>query len=254
MYRLETLLQHARKPDQARIADLVGHLTKHDDQPFNENTCWSILNLYNQQYEYVSQGSKLVFGLEPDEVRNMDLFQFMEGIEPDDAHVLQEYTIPELLKVMDNIPIDERKTVTIQLNYVWIRPNGQHALILNFIRAVEINDQGTIQLVLVKSFEIDFPRKSPGIISTIKSYKDPSAPERLFMKRYFPYAWMRELSEREIEILSLILAGESSHVISEQLYISRNTVDTHRRNILKKLGAKSSTDLLVKLFGTHLKA
>jgi two-component system LytT family response regulator len=52
------------------------------------------------------------------------------------------------------------------------------------------------------------------------------------------------LSNREKTILSYVLEGKSSREIAEILYISINTVNTHRRNILKKTGAGSSLELM----------
>ncbi|QNF33869.1 response regulator transcription factor [Adhaeribacter swui] len=43
------------------------------------------------------------------------------------------------------------------------------------------------------------------------------------------------LSKREIEILELLTAGNSSHNISEKLFISTYTVQTHIKNIYQKL-------------------
>jgi len=52
------------------------------------------------------------------------------------------------------------------------------------------------------------------------------------------------LTEREIEIIKLLLDGKSSLEISGTLFISRHTVDTHRRKILVKIGIKSTGELL----------
>ena len=46
---------------------------------------------------------------------------------------------------------------------------------------------------------------------------------------------LKELSEREKEIISLIVEGFSNKEIGEKLFISHRTVDTHRTNIMKKL-------------------
>lgn len=51
------------------------------------------------------------------------------------------------------------------------------------------------------------------------------------------------LSDREIEIVELLLEGKSSVEIAECLYISKHTVDTHRRNILEKTGTKTTVEL-----------
>ncbi|MEO8253168.1 MAG: response regulator transcription factor [Flavobacterium sp.] len=52
------------------------------------------------------------------------------------------------------------------------------------------------------------------------------------------------LTGREIEIITLIALEYSGKEISEQLFISINTVETHRKNIMKKLQAKSTISLV----------
>lgn len=52
------------------------------------------------------------------------------------------------------------------------------------------------------------------------------------------------LSKREKEILRLIGEGKTSNEISEVLSIGKTTVDTHRKNILKKLSIQGKTDLV----------
>lgn len=52
------------------------------------------------------------------------------------------------------------------------------------------------------------------------------------------------LSKREQEILVLISKGLTSQRIGNTLYISKYTVETHRKNILRKLELNSSTELV----------
>jgi DNA-binding NarL/FixJ family response regulator len=49
------------------------------------------------------------------------------------------------------------------------------------------------------------------------------------------------LSEREIEVLSLIAAGNSNKLVADQLAISEDTVKGHVKNILSKLGVNDRT-------------
>ena len=53
----------------------------------------------------------------------------------------------------------------------------------------------------------------------------------------------RPLSPRETEIMKLLAAGLSSKQIAMQLSISKNTVDTHRRRILDKIGCNNLAEL-----------
>lgn len=52
------------------------------------------------------------------------------------------------------------------------------------------------------------------------------------------------LSPREIEIIILIALEYSGKEISEKLFISSHTVETHRKNIMKKLNIKSTIGLV----------
>jgi len=53
------------------------------------------------------------------------------------------------------------------------------------------------------------------------------------------------LSDREYEVLELIARGHKTNQIAEELYLSVHTVNSHRKNILKKLNVKSPTELIV---------
>jgi len=52
------------------------------------------------------------------------------------------------------------------------------------------------------------------------------------------------LSAREREIISLLASGKSSKQIGSQLFISKSTVDNHRQQLLKKLGASSTGEIV----------
>jgi len=52
------------------------------------------------------------------------------------------------------------------------------------------------------------------------------------------------LTNREIEMVLWLLEGKTSNEIAGELFISKHTVDTHRRNILEKVGVRSTNDLI----------
>ncbi len=54
-----------------------------------------------------------------------------------------------------------------------------------------------------------------------------------------------QLTDRELEILQLIVEGQSNNAIGETLFISLGTVKTHVRNILSKLCADDRTQAAV---------
>ncbi|MGB3799277.1 MAG: response regulator transcription factor [Lewinella sp.] len=52
-----------------------------------------------------------------------------------------------------------------------------------------------------------------------------------------------ELTRRERQILPIILKGATNQEIADQLDLSRRTVETHRFNMMKKLGVSNSSEL-----------
>lgn len=54
-----------------------------------------------------------------------------------------------------------------------------------------------------------------------------------------------ELSNRETDVLVALVKGLTNKEISDKLYISVNTVITHRKNIVRKTGIKSVSGLTV---------
>jgi DNA-binding NarL/FixJ family response regulator len=52
------------------------------------------------------------------------------------------------------------------------------------------------------------------------------------------------VTRREKEVLALIAEGMTNNEIAQQLFIGISTVDTHRKNLLAKLGAKNTASLV----------
>jgi len=55
---------------------------------------------------------------------------------------------------------------------------------------------------------------------------------------------LHALSKREIEILKLMGRGLSSKQIAGELTLSINTINNHRKNMLRKTSSANSSDLL----------
>ncbi|WP_216625817.1 response regulator [Paenibacillus planticolens] len=82
------------------------------------------------------------------------------------------------------------------------------------------------------------------------AYLYPTATKRL-MNEYIERLKQGEnkdtfesLSEREKEVLSLIAKGFSNKEIGEQLIISVKTVESHKSNVMEKLGLKTRPELV----------
>lgn len=52
------------------------------------------------------------------------------------------------------------------------------------------------------------------------------------------------LSKRELEVLNYIAGELTTSEIGNKLHLSRNTVETHRRNILNKFGVRNTAGMI----------
>jgi DNA-binding NarL/FixJ family response regulator len=52
------------------------------------------------------------------------------------------------------------------------------------------------------------------------------------------------LSSRELEVLKLIATEHTNEEISNRLFLSKRTIDTHRQNLMRKLGVKNTAGLV----------
>ena len=67
-----------------------------------------------------------------------------------------------------------------------------------------------------------------------------------------PAAQENAISAREREVLQLLAEGKSNKDISDTLNLSIKTVETHRANIMRKLGFRNITDLVLYAVRNHI--
>ena len=54
------------------------------------------------------------------------------------------------------------------------------------------------------------------------------------------------LSDRELQLIRHLAEGYSSKQVAEFLGITPHTVDTHRRNLIRKTGSRNTMELVVR--------
>ena len=53
------------------------------------------------------------------------------------------------------------------------------------------------------------------------------------------------ISDRELEVIKLIAEGYTNVEIAEKLFLSPHTVNTHRKNIMQKLGVNNTAAIVM---------
>ena len=70
--------------------------------------------------------------------------------------------------------------------------------------------------------------------------------------KHFHRSQNHGLTERELEVLKLLTEGENYATIGEKLYISKNTVKGHIKNIYSKLHVNTRAEAVLKAYQTRI--
>ena len=77
------------------------------------------------------------------------------------------------------------------------------------------------------------------------SYYSPYAEHERAQMRRSDEGRREELTLRELDVLKRISEGKNTQEIAQELCVSTNTVDTHRRHLMDKLDARNVADLIM---------
>jgi DNA-binding NarL/FixJ family response regulator len=94
--------------------------------------------------------------------------------------------------------------------------------------------------------------KAIRIVAKGKKYFSQAISEKMINFMSEQHTSIKKLSNKESEILLLISKGLTTKEISEKLFVSSRTIETHRANILKKLEVKNTAALIKKATETKL--
>ena len=131
----------------------------------------------------------------------------------------------------------------MDLNIALLNPSSIQNKQAEFVK-LKNSSHGVLWIALIYSFfDNDILQKFDDSL-TINS-----SPEQIFNKIgqsvNSPVNQFEELSEREIEVLTQMIAGLANKEIADKLNISVHTVISHRKNITEKTGIKSLSGLTI---------
>jgi DNA-binding CsgD family transcriptional regulator len=193
---------------------------------------------------YTSKRSKQLIGVEPED---LTLYHFFKATHPDDIQRLS-LGRAKTLKMAHDLFVAEKGCAFLSTDFKMQNPSGGYSNILT-------------QLYL---FYSAIPHKAVYLLkvhTNIDWYKMVKYRYHYYLGNdvsnfRFPDEELLGLgvpfSDREFEIIRLIQSGMNSEQIAKQLFLSVHTVNTHRRNILKKSGLETMSELIYDLMGRGL--
>jgi DNA-binding CsgD family transcriptional regulator len=228
------------------VASLHPHIEKLKESDFpvlNTSTFFSITNTHKHTYEYVSKNIFACLGIEQYQLLNKGMIFYWSRIHPNDLDGWLS-ALNELINfTMTEIVEKDRLKLNYTHNYRIKNVKGDY---LNIIQNTSplVFDLNMKPVIFLSHYTVLENHLILPITASVKILNSNNEYETKFFKNFSQKIMMIDVSNRERDIIGLLILNLSSKSIGEKLNISSNTVDTHRRNILKKLNISSTGELI----------
>ncbi len=200
-----------------------------------------VLNHHSLTFEFVSKEVEEVMGYHPSE---FDI-QFMNGkLHPDDRSWF--LAIGSGIKnFFSQLPVEKMLKYKVRYDIRFRKQNGDYARILYQGILLEHDETGRFLRTLSIHTDITYlKQEGKPVLSFIGMDGEPSYRDVAFQNTFIETK--EELTAREKEVLTLLIKGKLSKEISSILKISKQTVDTHRKNMLHKKNLSNTGELIGK--------
>lgn len=207
------------------------------------STFFCITNTQDLTFEFISKNYKASLGLNPNELKENGMRYFWNRIHPDDVDAwlkalnkLMEFTLNE-------IPVEKRQDASYTWNF---RFKNAQDVFVNIVQNTTplIFDSENKPIIGLAHYTVLHPDVKLDITASAKLLNDKQEYETIYFDSFSQKLLHDGVTNRERDIIRLLILDKSSKEISEKLNISPHTVDTHRRNILKKLEISSTGELV----------
>ena len=207
------------------------------------STFFCITNTQALSFEYVSKNFKTFLGLDKGILETQGMKYFWSRIHPDDLEQWLK-ALNELMNfTLAEIDLQDRVRMSYTWNYRFKNSKDKYVNIIQNTTPLEfdIDEKPIIGLAhyTVINAELEMP-----VCASAKYLNDNDEYDTVYYNNFSQKLLADGISNRERDIIRLLALNFTSKQIAEKLNISSNTVDTHRRNILKKLNITSTGELI----------
>jgi DNA-binding CsgD family transcriptional regulator len=227
------------EPEDIDYSILNHHIRLLDRISMVENSSLTVYDMFQKKYVFVRNRFKDILGYDEQLASEEGYSYFFKLMHPDDLPMVIDTTI-RALSFMNESPLSEKQDYKTVFEHRLRDSSGKYIRFLQQEATLELDLKGNLWLILIlldvcpNQQETKVFQRSMMNIRTGKNH----------MFKVDEQETESELSRREIEILGLLGKGYISKEIADRLYISVNTVNNHRQNIIRKMGLLSTSEAL----------
>ncbi len=200
----------------------------------------SIFDLAEMEHVYLSPNYSDLLGWDKDKISVPDNEYINQRMHPDDLAYLNKvsWQFFGLILRVDPVWREQMKFIKMIMDYRTLGKDGRYVRVIEQHKLLELDKYGNVWLSMsIMDISPDQDLNSLcryRLVNTLTGelYHFPSS--KLITEH--------KLSFREQEILQLLAKGHISKQIADKLFISVNTVNTHRQRIIEKLNVSNTAE------------
>ena len=225
-----------------QVEEVAGHEYKTSQIKDDLSKCMVLPNQmiyatsYNPLSVFFSRNSKVFLGITKQEL-NPDLI--ISTIHEDDVSFVLE-AIKNCFRWMPENK-EKAKDVLFSVEYRIRKANNLIITVQRNTRVPVFDDKGNPYITISVVTEIR-SRRAENFIPKAIIYNPYTGKEFMYIKTdlYIKY----DISKRERDVMLMLCQGMTSKLIADKLFISKHTVDGHRRSLLEKTQTSNTTELV----------
>ncbi len=228
--------------NNATITDIEFELEVHKKliNFFQVGECYYyILNLLTPNVEFISSEIEKVLGYRPSQ---FSIEFYLNKIHPDDQPTVLNFE-NKCAEFLKQLPPEKILKYKIRYDFRVQKSDGSYIRVLHQAIAIQSNSVGTIIATLSIDTDITHLKKEGRpVLSFIGLDGEPSFIDVDVLELFAPTKEI--LSIRERDVLVQLIEGKITKEIAGTLNISVQTLETHRKNMVRKTNVKNTTELV----------
>lgn len=209
----------------------------------NSNSIFYILNLNTLNYEYINDACRMFSGLSSKIFYEEGLNILPQIIVKNDFNLLSKRLFPKMNTFSKNLSAKRKSKIIFEIYYkMQNRKTGEIKQIVEFSSYSKFNEDGSPILSTGMCFEST--QQIHGVKGIVR-LNQKNEQLIIFEENLTSEALL--LTKTEKNIANFLIEGISRKEIASKLNISHHTINTHARNIYKKLNINKVSELKNKL-------
>ena len=209
----------------------------------NAPVCALVYNCMKLTYDYLSPNIEVLLGYSPLDFKTGGLKFAMSLVHKDHNKLYSKELMPVMFRYITLYALKGRlKDLRFSYNFKIMHKNGHYIWVMHNMSVFKINRWNVPIQFMTYITDFSEVRTNENIMFSI-SVKEGNTLKPVFTRTFYPDQQSFRLTKQELAILQLLIQGKTSNEIADSFSLSVHTINTHRKNMLKKTGAKNITQL-----------